>query len=398
MKNCPACKKELDENFKVCPYCGQNVAAPVGAAGDPAPKKTKRIIFAAVLVLLAIGIAVFVGYRIPKGKTDEPTVGQTVTAADASSEAAQEETEPEPESETETETAGTAQTNTEWIAAYKNCLLDRIDRVSDEENTWQYFSLIYLDDDDVPELVVSEGDFHPSTASIITFYDGKVKTFSGLGSYGSFGYKEKQGVIVEGYTGSGVSSSNVWRLEKGELTCVWSGEEDMFDEDTEYYIFDANVLNELKDAGEDADYDKLDATRKEISEAEFKTQYDAIVPTALTASPVNTGTSPKMTRKNVNAYFAALADKSAVTRVRTFTEFTVSGTAGKEETDYNGSAYHEFVLDEPILAQFEDDAFPSLLTSVRIAAYDMDSVPSGHTKIKANLYKDRDDVVWCSVA
>ncbi len=61
------------------------------------------------------------------------------------------------------------------------------------------FALLYLDSDDVPELVVMEGKAHAQGASVFMFRDGKVIALGTYGQYGAMPYREKEGLLFDDY-------------------------------------------------------------------------------------------------------------------------------------------------------------------------------------------------------
>ena len=137
-----------------------------------------------------------------------------------------------------------------WITAYKDYLKEQaVSLAQDSQSEYAYdeylgplFCLIYLDGDDVPELVISEGAYHGASAILAAYSGGKVETFSDLGTSGSFTYKEKQSVIVDRSTNWSSSATTVYRLENGKLTDVWAGTEVMDDEDSStFYVHDLEV-------------------------------------------------------------------------------------------------------------------------------------------------------------
>lgn len=334
------------------------------------PKKKTAIILIIVAVVLAGAVAVTVAavvlFRVvlPKVREDGGT-----TAVETMTEPMAEEPEP---------ATKPTQENVDWIALYKEYLHEQIeeDRSEDEDgDVYAHFSLIYLDNDEIPELVISGGYYHAASATLAVIYNGELRTFPDLGSYGGFQYKERQGLIVSGYDGSGVSSRAVYRLEQGELKVVWSGSEEHVFEDQDNYYF--------------GDYEH----HREVTEEEFRKQYDANVPNGLTTSLVEDSSAPSMTSENVEAYFDAMADRDAVTTIRAYTEMAFTGTVSELQTDYyDDSMYYELTLDKPVIVQFEEDDFPSLIESVHLPEEE-DMSPGAHTTAKGIPVKVREFVM-----
>lgn len=344
------------------------------------PKKKTAIILIIVAVVLAGAVAVTVAavvlFRVVLPKVRD-TKGETETVT----ETVQEDTSEEG-AQTTAQAEDPQEDDVQWIALYKDYLHERIkeDRVEDadedtDEYVYTHFSLIYLDNDTIPELVVSDGFFHAASATLVVISDGELRTFPELGSYGGFQYKQRQGVVVTGYDGSGVSSRGVYRLEQGALNTVWNGSEDHFNEGQDKYFI--------------GDYEH----QKEVTEAEYKKQYDANVPNGLTATLVEDACAPLMTSENVEAYFDALEDRDAVPTIRAYTEMTFTGIASEMQTDYyDDSTYYELTLDKPVIVQFEEDDFPSLIAAVRLPDGNGMS-PGAHTTAQGMPVKVREFVM-----
>ena len=89
------------------------------------------------------------------------------------------------------------------------------------------FSLIYLDGDDVPELVVIEGYAHACGGYVYTFEEGKVVPIgeeygSGYGEYGAMSYWEKEGIVFGDYEQGGNVYCNVYQIEGSKDTLLQS--------------------------------------------------------------------------------------------------------------------------------------------------------------------------------
>lgn len=83
-------------------------------------------------------------------------------------------------------------------SSYKEAYREVLNNYLKEHSNTQYaaFSLAYLDNDEIPELLISEGEWTYATVYIYS-YDGSKAFFVGnYGSYGSFAYVERQGTIV----------------------------------------------------------------------------------------------------------------------------------------------------------------------------------------------------------
>lgn len=92
------------------------------------------------------------------------------------------------------ETATEAETKIQE-ATYKDLYADFL-----KKNGKPYFELIYIDNDNIPELACFSGSAHLDQVSLYTVYDEKVVSLGKFGVYGSMVYAKKKNRIF-GYTG-----------------------------------------------------------------------------------------------------------------------------------------------------------------------------------------------------
>lgn len=88
------------------------------------------------------------------------------------------------------------------------------------------FSLIYLDGDDVPELIVIDGAAHACGGYVYTFEEGEVIPIGeGYGEYGAMMYREKEGIVFHDYDAFGNVYCNVYQIEGSKETLLQSWSE-----------------------------------------------------------------------------------------------------------------------------------------------------------------------------
>ena len=115
------------------------------------------------------------------------------------------------------------------------------------------FTLIYLDNDDVPELVIMDDGWHLAGAEIYTY---KQEETVYVGKYGQFGwttYLEKEGIIFNPYSQGGSVSCGVHKIDgtKDTLLQMFSWDPDLpaggwdeWDECSYIYKVDDTVVSE----------------------------------------------------------------------------------------------------------------------------------------------------------
>ncbi len=101
------------------------------------------------------------------------------------------------------------------------------------------FSFIYLDDDEIPELVL-HGDCEAAGNIICTYYNGSVVELNTQRL--SFDYLEKQGLLCNSTGNMGYYFDNIFNLKDGEFTNVVSGEYWETYDDNGNIVTDANGI------------------------------------------------------------------------------------------------------------------------------------------------------------
>lgn len=88
--------------------------------------------------------------------------------------------------------------NTPWAQAYYEFLEEAL-KDDSAKTIPTGFHLVYIDDNDVPELLIMEDSSHLSGARVCTYYQNKVVEIGTFGSSGEMLYVEKQGKIFSYY-------------------------------------------------------------------------------------------------------------------------------------------------------------------------------------------------------
>lgn len=84
------------------------------------------------------------------------------------------------------------------------------------------FALLFLDGDDVPELIVIEGTAHAQGASVYTFQKRHVISVGTYGEYGALGYREKEGILFDDYDTQGDIFSRVYQIKENQAVLLQS--------------------------------------------------------------------------------------------------------------------------------------------------------------------------------
>lgn len=77
------------------------------------------------------------------------------------------------------------------------------------------FAVIYIDEDDVPELVVQPGAVQSAEAGLYTFSGGKAVKLGDFGEWGQISYTPKKNVFISDTSDGGAVTSTVFGIKDG---------------------------------------------------------------------------------------------------------------------------------------------------------------------------------------
>ena len=141
----------------------------------------------------------------------------------------------------------------EVLEGYGTFLAEYVPHRGSDSKEVPGFALIYLDDDETPELIVIEGYAHACGASVYTYEKGKVIPVGEYGQYGAMVYREKEGIVFGDYDTGGNVYSNVYQIEGKKETLLQSYSERC----------------ELSEEGEELQY-TYTVDGKEVSEEQYR--------------------------------------------------------------------------------------------------------------------------------
>lgn len=103
----------------------------------------------------------------------------------------------------------------EWKAAYENFLKNYNTSDSDVDPTC--FGFGYIDEDDIPELFITDGTYHMCEVHVYTYYAGKVCSLGEFGSNGYFCYAEHKNWVQSYYGGWGSEYTTYYSVRYGSV-------------------------------------------------------------------------------------------------------------------------------------------------------------------------------------
>ena len=213
----------------------------------PPPKQHSNVlpiiltVILSMIVLILAGTAILLGlvrhalrmqYGDPSRKADASSVTETMTEPQIDEtrfilESVEEPTAAVPETEVPTAEAP-VQTETvpddeeeAWVQYYQQMLDQFCASSSDPENV--RFDLLDLDDDGIPELFLSEGEYHLAHVLMYSYFDGFGRQIEGIyGSYGDVLYDVNNGLLIDTDMSQGYYYRIDYQYYHGELTAVFS--------------------------------------------------------------------------------------------------------------------------------------------------------------------------------
>ncbi|MBR5586835.1 MAG: hypothetical protein IKW02_02620 [Clostridia bacterium] len=121
------------------------------------------------------------------------------------------------------EETGSEDTKIDWRSAYVDFLRNDFEPEYNDPR----FAFIYVDDNDIPELVIGEGFFHAAGALLYTYSNGEVVPVNindlsenRFGDYGSISYKEREGLILHQGMSMGYAGTVIFKIINNEAEYV----------------------------------------------------------------------------------------------------------------------------------------------------------------------------------
>ncbi len=107
-----------------------------------------------------------------------------------------------------------------YIEAYYEFLQEYIKRCNTAERKRARFYLAFIDDDEIPELLVMDDNGHAAGVQVYTYCNDEVADLGEFGSTGNMQYAEKEGMIISSFTGMGEVVSSYYQMADGEALLI----------------------------------------------------------------------------------------------------------------------------------------------------------------------------------
>lgn len=132
-----------------------------------------------------------------------------------------------------------------YAQAYYDLLQEYIASCTPAQKVLLRFGLVFIDEDDIPELLIFPDNSHAAGVEVYTYIRDRAAKVGVFGSFGTMQYVKREGLIFSAFTGQGESVSDFIRMEDGEAILVsslhsWQDYSEFWEtgEYTEFYEID----------------------------------------------------------------------------------------------------------------------------------------------------------------
>ncbi len=134
-----------------------------------------------------------------------------------------------------------------YAQAYLEFLTEYAQNSKDGKGQGARFSLVFVDDNDIPELLLMEDDCHAKGVKVFTYYQDQVVELGAFGSSGLMQYVERAGLIFSHYMGYGESDNEFFEIKEGQAVLICNMHSTPYRKngiDTSLYEIDGVAVNE----------------------------------------------------------------------------------------------------------------------------------------------------------
>ncbi len=134
-----------------------------------------------------------------------------------------------------------------YAPAYLEFLTEYAQNSKDGKGQGARFSLAFVDNNDIPELLLMEDDCHAEGVKVFTYYQDQVVELGAFGSFGLMQYVERAGLIFSHYMGHGESDNDFFEIKEGQAVLICNMHSTPYRRngiDTSLYEIDGVAVNE----------------------------------------------------------------------------------------------------------------------------------------------------------
>ncbi len=242
---CKHCGTENNNDAVKCKRCQESIVEGAAQVGNSNVQKrpqnnssgiSVKSVVAGILIGLLVAVMAFGAFYLFDGG-DESGTNKIVVKNESDDNKNDKNEDNTPDDENNENKKGETEENltedkpevkkADYKSAYAEVLNGYIEDAKNHINENARFSLIYIDEDDIPELAVHIDTYGYTGVSVYTFHDGKAvniaKEPSESGEYGRMGgiaYEEKGNVIYSWFCVAGGNSLKLYKIENGTATLI----------------------------------------------------------------------------------------------------------------------------------------------------------------------------------
>ena len=98
------------------------------------------------------------------------------------------------------------------LATYYDYICNGVD-IPEEDKLYRLrYGLAFIDDDEIPELLIANNNNHGTGVRVIFYNDGDLKEVGSFGSYGGFAYVKHENRVISFYMGYGAITTTVYHI------------------------------------------------------------------------------------------------------------------------------------------------------------------------------------------
>ncbi|MDE7405010.1 MAG: hypothetical protein K2M81_07890, partial [Lachnospiraceae bacterium] len=191
-------------------------------------KQKKSIIIWGISLLILVGIIVsFLIFGLRAGIIPQAAEGEEASHEELEEESvneAQQESAPEEKIEEASTEEAREDKEIELEAPYALAYYEFLKEYAGDSNYVKTgharFNLVFVDDNEIPELLLMEDNYHACGVKVYTYNQDMVIELGEFGSSGCMQYVERRGMIFDHFMGQGESNNNFFRIEEGKATLI----------------------------------------------------------------------------------------------------------------------------------------------------------------------------------
>ena len=256
---CPNCKMPVSESSKFCTKCGYQFS-PEDITSHKLQNKKKLLGIGLVIVVLITGIGSVMKLQMEKEK--KSVAGSQFAEQNLGSGEEKDSIIDTSETSTPEDVAEISESDKEIIAAAVDVYAAALYSLKENDaSTEWHFTTAYIDEDEIPELVLIPSDARTGMATIYRYNEDvqDIEEIGTVGNFGHFDYAPKQNMLEEIEVGTGEIYDVFYRINETGIYIVMETMyyENGSDTGREKYVVNDEVCSKEEYENEIIEYQQL---------------------------------------------------------------------------------------------------------------------------------------------